>query len=157
MADNSIEEELASLPFFEGMKPEFLRFLAEHARRRELNENDVLFSYDAPAKTFYVLSSGRVSIEVAAIEGPPLEMQELNPGAVLGWSWLIPPYRWSFQARADAPGEIIEIDGETVRDRCESDPAFGYDILKRFSSLMSERLDFARTKMMEEWSPPGFA
>jgi hypothetical protein len=29
--------------------------------------------------------------------------------------------------------------------------------MKRFSALMSERLGFARRKMMQEWQPPGFA
>jgi CRP/FNR family cyclic AMP-dependent transcriptional regulator len=30
-------------------------------------------------------------------------------------------------------------------------------VLKRFAALMSERLSFARRKMMEAWNPPGFA
>ncbi len=98
-----------------------------------------------------------MSIEIAAIEGPPLELQRLEPGAVLGWSWLIPPYRWSFQARAEEPGKALEFDGEAVLERCESNPAFGYQVLKRFSSLMSQRLEYARRKMMDEWDPPGFA
>jgi CRP/FNR family transcriptional regulator, cyclic AMP receptor protein len=48
-------------------------------------------------------------------------------------------------------------DGEGVLAKCEEDPRFGYELLKRFSALMSERLRHARLKMMEEWQPPGMA
>lgn len=157
MADTTIEQHIAEQQFLAGMKPEYTRFLAGNARRRNLDRDEVLFRYDAEAAHFHLVTQGRIAIEVAAIEGPPLELQELRPGSILGWSWLIPPYRWHFQARAKEAGEIIEFDGKAVRSRCESDPEFGYEILKRFSALMSERLSSAREQMMEEWSPPGFA
>lgn len=157
MADTAIRDHVADQKFLAGMKSEFIQFLADHARRRDLQRDEVLFRYDAEAQHFQLVVSGRIAIEVAAIEGPPLELQELGAGAILGWSWLIPPYRWHFQARAKEATEIIEFDGQAVRARCESDPEFGYEILKRFSALMSERLSSAREQMMEAWSPPGFA
>lgn len=157
MADKTIEQHIDAQEFLGDLKPEFRKYLVEHARFRSLDANEVLFRYDTEADRFHLVTEGRVSIEVAAIEGPPLELQELGPGAILGWSWLIPPYRWSFQARAEEAGEVIEFDGRAVRDRCEENPEFGYEILKRFSALMSERLSSAREQMMDEWSPPGFA
>jgi hypothetical protein len=52
---------------------------------------------------------------------------------------------------------VIEFDGSAILERCEKDPAFGYELFKRFAALMSERLDAARQKMMDQWDPPGFA
>lgn len=157
MNEGSIEKFLSRHEFFQGLEEDDIRFLAGAAQVKALDKDEVLFRFDAPADRFYLLREGRVSIEIAAIEGPPLELQRLEPGALLGWSWLIPPYRWSFQARAEEPGEVIEFDGKAVLERCESNPAFGYQLLKRFSSLMSQRLEYARRKMMDEWNPPGFA
>lgn len=157
MADKTIEQHIDAQEFLADLKPDFKKYLVEHARFRSLDANEVLFRYDTEADRFHLVTEGRVSIEVAAIEGPPLELQELGPGAILGWSWLIPPYRWSFQARAEEAGQVIEFNGRAVRDRCEANPEFGYEILKRFSALMSERLSSAREQMMDEWSPPGFA
>lgn len=154
---DDIETTLAEHEFFAGMKAQDLKFLASCAKHRQLRGNQVLFGYGAPADEFFVLLTGGVTLEVAAIEGPALVLQTLGPGAVLGWSWLIPPYRWSFQARADAETEVLEFNGKVILARCESDPEFGYDVLKRFSSLMSERLSYARSRMMEAWNPPGFA
>jgi CRP-like cAMP-binding protein len=76
---------------------------------------------------------------------------------VLGWSWVIAPHRWAFQARARTAVEAIEFDGEALLAHCEADPKFGYAVLKRFSALMSERLQHARQRMIEEWRPEGFA
>lgn len=157
MSKQSIREDLAGHDFFSDLDAETLDFLASHASERELSEDEVVHRYDSPAEDFFLVREGRITVEVAAIEGPPLELQNLGEGAILGWSWLIPPYRWSFQARAETPGKVLQFDGKAIRERCESDPAFGYEILKRFSRLMSERLQFAREKMMEEWNPPGFA
>jgi hypothetical protein len=53
--------------------------------------------------------------------------------------------------------DLLEFDGSAILARCEEDPNFGYGLFKRFAALMSERLDAARQKMMDEWNPPGFA
>jgi CRP-like cAMP-binding protein len=143
--------------FFSGLPADAVEFLATHATTRRLQKDEVLFPYGENAARFYLVLSGHVSVEVAAIAGPALELQDLGPGAMVGWSWLISPHRWSFQARAKTPADVLEFDGKAVLARCEENPRFGYELLKRFSALMSERLSFARQKMMEAWSPSGFA
>ncbi len=92
-------------------------------------------------------------IQVPSIFGPPLTVQTLGDGELLGWSWLIPPYKWHFEARADSDLQVIEFDGARLRQRCEEDPALGYQLLKRFSALMSDRVQAARMKMMEVCDP----
>ena len=60
-------------------------------------------------------------------------------------------------ARAMQDSEVLEFDGSAILKRCEEDPKFGYELFKRFAALMSERLDAARQKLMDQWDPPGFA
>ena len=157
MTDTALAQHVGSCDLFAGLAPEFVAFLAVHAKARRLAENHVLFRYGDRANRFYLITSGRISVEVAAIEGPSLQLQKLGAGAMLGWSWLIPPHRWNFQARAETPTDVIEFDGDAVLDECESNPRFGYQLLKRFATLMSERLQHARQRMVEEWRPEGFA
>jgi CRP/FNR family cyclic AMP-dependent transcriptional regulator len=157
MVEPSLRTAVAESELFRGLAPGFVDFLNAKAQMRRLGKNELLFRFGDKATHFYLILSGRITVEVAAIEGPTLELQELGSGATVGWSWLIPPHRWTFQARALEPTEVIEFDGAAVLARCEADPAFGYALLKRFSTLMSERLQSARQRMMEEWSPAGFA
>ena len=157
MATPAIDKAIAESQLFAGLATDVTGFLSRHARSRQLANGEVLFHYGDRADHFYLIMSGRIAVEVAAITGPTLELLELEPGSVVGWSWLIAPHRWTFQARAIMPTELIEFDGTAILKRCEEEPRFGYELLKRFSTLMSERLQSARQKMMEEWSPPGFA
>ena len=60
-------------------------------------------------------------------------------------------------ARAVEDTDVLEFDGNALLKRCEEDPKFGYELFKRFTALMSERLEAARQKMMDQWNPPGFA
>jgi CRP/FNR family transcriptional regulator, cyclic AMP receptor protein len=157
MLDPAMRQQLAANGFFAGLAPEFLDFLAAHAKTRAFKELEVAFHFGERAQSFFLVTSGHLSIEVAAIEGPALELQNLGPGSVLGWSWLIAPHRWAFQARATTPATLIEFDGDAVLAECEANPKFGYEVLKRFSALMSDRLRHARQRMIEEWRPAGFA
>lgn len=157
MTNDSIEARLKANPFFAELKPADLPRLAKRATWQTVPTNGIVFEHGDRASNFFLICEGAIIIEVPAISGPSLEVQKLGPGEVLGWSWLIPPYRWSFQARADVESKLIQINGEAIREECERDPDFGYRVLKRFSTLMSERLEAARLKMMEEWNPPGFA
>ena len=52
---------------------------------------------------------------------------------------------------------MLQFDGAAILARCEQDPKFGYELLKKFAALMSVGLNAARQKMMEEWNPAGFA
>jgi len=147
---------LAEQRFFAGLGADALAFLADCSSERRFAADEVMIRHGDRARNFYLVCMGRIAREVPAIQGPALVMESLGAGAILGWSWLIPPYQWSFQARAEELTETLEFDGARILARCEADPAFGYAVLKRLSTLMSERLMHARRKMIAEWNPPGF-
>jgi CRP-like cAMP-binding protein len=148
---------LSSHAFFKGLDDDFIRFLSESATKIRIKAGESLFKQGTRADKFYLLRSGQVVVQVPALMGPTLDIQTLGEDQILGWSWLIAPYRWSFQARAVEDSELLEFDGTAILAHCEEDPKFGYELFKRFASLMSERLDAARQKMMDQWDPPGFA
>ncbi len=157
MSNQSIEDYLPTHAFFSGLDDSFMKFLSDSATQLRVKKGDVLFQQGERADKFYLLRNGQMSVQVPALMGPTLEIQTLGEDQILGWSWLISPYRWNFQARALDDSDLLEFDGSAILARCEEDPKFGYELLKRFAALMSERLDAARQKMMDEWNPPGFA
>ena len=157
MSNQSIEDYLPTHAFFSELDDNFMKFLTDSATELKIKKGDVLFQQGERADKFYLLRNGQVSVQVPALMGPTLEIQTLGEDQILGWSWLIPPCRWIFQARALEDSDLLEFDGSAILARCEEDPKFGYELLKRFAALMSERLDAARQKTMDEWNPPGFA
>ena len=157
MSKQLIEEYLSAHTFFSGLDHSYRRFLSDSTTELRIKKGDPLFKQGDPADKFYILRSGQVSVYVPAVMGPMLETQTLGEDQILGWSWLIPPYRWHFQARAVEDSDLLEFDGSAILARCEEDPKFGYELFKCFAGLMSDRLGAARQKMMDQWNPPGFA
>ena len=153
----STADYLAAHDFFSALNEDYIKLLSEFVTERQVAKGEVLFQQGKIADKFYLVRKGQVSVQVPALVGPPLELQILGDNQILGWSWLIPPYRWNFLARATEDTELLEFDGRAILARCEKDPKFGYELLKRFTALMSERLNVARQKMMDQWNPPGFA
>ncbi len=157
MADPDFRQIIAESEFFGGLDDEAIDFLARHVQKGHLDAGKVLFHQGDRAEHFFLLLDGHLSLGIPALEGPPLELQDIGPGQIAGWSWLLPPNLWNFQARAATAIDFLEFDGVAILAHCEAEPRFGYELLKRFSALMSERLQFARQKMMQEWKPLGFA
>ena len=157
MSNQSTTEYLSAHEFFSEFSDDVLKFLCECSSTREIKKGQILFRQGENADKFYVVRNGRISIQMPAIMGPTLEIQTLGKDQVLGWSWLISPYKWNFQTRAEEDSELLKFDGTAILARCEQEPKFGYELLKKFAGLMSVRLNAARQKMMDEWNPAGFA
>lgn len=157
MNNESIIEYLSTHEFFSALSADIVKLLCEYANIREIKKGQILFQQGEYANKFYIVRNGRISVQIPALMGPTLEVQALCKNQVLGWSWLISPYQWHFQAKAEEDSTLLEFDGAALLVRCEQEPKFGYELLKRFAALMSERLDASRQKLMDEWNPAGFA
>jgi CRP/FNR family transcriptional regulator, cyclic AMP receptor protein len=76
-------------------------------------------------------------------------IQTVGSGDVLGWSWLIPPYRWRFDARTVERTRAIALNGQCLRTKCDDSPRLGYELLKRVTSVFAERLLATRLQLLD--------
>ena len=157
MSKNTIRKYLADSTFLAGFSTEHLDYLADHAKERTVAAGEVLFKLGEVANSFYFVKSGSIAVEIPAIYGPALRVATITDDMILGWSWMIDPYDWDFQAKAYEDSTLIEFDGKAILAHCGEDAGFGYEVYRRFAHLMSERLLAARQTMMEQWNPSGFA
>ena len=75
-----------------------------------------------PADTFYLVRHGtRRARDRSSRRAAPSTIETLDAGEVVGWSWLFPPYRWHFDARALDAVRAIAFDGACLRGKCEDD------------------------------------
>jgi len=115
----------------------------------EFKAGELIFKEGDPANRFYIIQSGEVQLESERGDGPPVAIQTIGAGDVLGWSWLFPPYYWHFDARALTDTKAIFFYGTWLRDSCERDHDFGYAMLRRMSAIVVERLQAARRRIIE--------
>lgn len=147
-AVQTIEQYLPSHPFFEGLGPDELALMAGCAANVHHRPGEYLFHEGDPADTFYVVRRGRIAIETRLPTGSVV-LDAAQDGDVVGWSWLIPPYRWTFDARATDETSAIAFDGACLRGKCLDDPALGYALLQRVVGVMSARLQSARVRLLD--------
>ena len=76
-------------------------------------------------------------------------IQAIGRGDMLGVSWFIPPFQWQFGAVTGQPTELFEFDAAAVRERCESDPDFGYEFTRRMIVVVARRLQATRIQLLE--------
>jgi len=81
-------------------------------------------------------------------------IETLGDGDILGWSWLFSPYQWHFDARAKQLSRAVAIDGKTLREQCEEDHDLGFELMKRFASIVVERLQAAQVQLMDLYGSP---
>jgi CRP/FNR family cyclic AMP-dependent transcriptional regulator len=149
MAMETLERVLAEHPFFEGLERRYLALLAEYASRVRFNAGEVIFREGEEANLFYLIRHGKVAVETFSPNRGPIIIQTLGEGELLGWSWLIEPYRWRFNARAVELTRAIVLDGKCLRGRCEEDPEFGYELMKRIAHLIERRLQATRLQLLD--------
>ena len=157
MKQNEVADYLRTHTIFSDLDPAHIEILAQHAEEKTFEARHLLFRQMDPAEHFYILMDGSIKVQVPSIMGPALVVQVLGTDEVLGWSWLIPPYKWTFEALAESDSRVLVFDGKALLQLCENDNKFGYALMKRFTGLMSERLHSARIKMMDSWAPAGWA
>ncbi|MCW8934228.1 MAG: cyclic nucleotide-binding domain-containing protein [Gammaproteobacteria bacterium] len=157
MTQDEIANYLRSHSAFSNLDPAHIEILVQHAQERSYAVGDMLFRQMDLAEHFFILMEGSIKVQVPAIMGPALVVQTLEANDILGWSWLIPPYKWAFEATAELDSRVLVFDGKALLQHCETDYNFGYALMKMFAGLMSERLHAARIKMMDSWSPAGWA
>jgi CRP-like cAMP-binding protein len=145
---------VAAQPFFKGMNERQLRLLAESALEMKFEAGQKIFETGSPANRFYLILEGEVVLESELAEhGVMLPIQTLGSGDNLGWSWLFPPYVVHLSARALTPTRVIFFYGTRLREQCEFDHEFGYELMKRVAVVATECLRATQQRLLESADP----
>ena len=155
MHPENLAESLKKHPFIHDLDDRLVQIIQSCAKNVSFSEGEYLFHEGESATTFYLIRTGRVAIEVHAGERGPVRIQTTGPGEVLGWSWLIHPYRWHFDACATDDVRAFALDGKCLRTKCESDHDLGYEILKRLALVLENRLQATRLQLLDVYGSAG--
>ena len=144
-----LETILADVPLLEGLDAERLALLAGCAGNVHFDAGENLFRQGDAADAFYIVRHGSVSLETFVPGRGPILIETIEAGEMIGWSWLFAPYRWHFDARALTVVRATGFDGACLRQKCEDDPALGYDLMSRFAQVLIERLQWTRLRLLD--------
>ncbi|HUH80128.1 MAG TPA: cyclic nucleotide-binding domain-containing protein [Solirubrobacteraceae bacterium] len=149
MAIRTLEELISAASVFTGLSSAQLELIAGCGANEHFAAGERLFREGGPAERFFLIREGAVALEVDAPGRGPLVIETLHGGEVVGWSWLFEPYRWEFDARAVVPTAVVCFDGACLRGKCEEDHELGYQLMRRFASLLIDRLQATRLQLLD--------
>lgn len=141
-------------PFFAGLDASTLALIEGCASNLVVPAGEFVYREGEPADHFYLIRFGRVALEVFVPGRPPIVVDTLQAGDLLGWSWLVPPYRHHFDARAIELARLLRLDAACLRGKMEQDPALGYTLHKRFAPVVAARLAAARRQLIDLYGHP---
>jgi len=149
MAIEGLERILAGHPLFRNMEPEFHDLLAGCAKNARFPADSYLFHEGDDADWLYLVRDGRVALEISAPGHGRMVFQTIASGGVLGLSWLVPPYRWRFDAHVKEDLRVIEFDANCLRTKCDANPALGYAVMKQILPALVDRLHDTRVQLLD--------
>ncbi len=144
---NTLEPILKEHPFFKDLKSEYLDVIVGCASNVRFKAEEVILREGEPADKFYLIRHGKVAIYIAKPRS--ITIQTIREDDILGWSWLIPPHRYRFSARAVEDTRAIALDGKCLRGKCDENHEMGYELLKRLVSIFTQRLEATRLQLLD--------
>lgn len=154
MEIHNLEPILREHPFFQGLPSKHIELLVGCASNVRFDAGEFICHTGEDANHFFIIRSGKAMVEVNLPQRGPVTIQSLEDGDVHGSSWLFPPYKWDFDTRAVQLTRAIALDGKCLRLKCEEDHDLGFELMKRFSAIMTERLQATRLQLLDLYGSP---
>jgi CRP/FNR family cyclic AMP-dependent transcriptional regulator len=145
----TLEPILADHPFLKGLRHEHVQLLVGCASNVKFADGDFIFREGEEANHFYILREGKVAIEIPAGHRHGIVIETIGAGEVLGWSWVVAPYRWRFDARVTEATRAVALDAKCLRGKCQQDHELGFELLNRVLQVIEQRLHSTRMQLLD--------
>jgi CRP-like cAMP-binding protein len=149
MAPLTVFDQITMHAFVGDLPSNWLYRLAAHGRTVLRHPGDRLFDEGGPARHFWLVRSGTVALDFVVPGRGQIVLERVGADSVVGWSWLIPPYRWTLGAVVAQPMRAVEFDAGGVRALIAEDPDLGRELTTRLLAVVAGRLQAARSRLAE--------
>ncbi len=113
-----------------------------------------LFRLGDPADRLFLVERGRIKLTLPmSVRGREEDVfvEERAPGQAVGWSALIPPYRFTLTATAALyDAQVIALPREALLKYFVANPAAGYKIALNLAVVVGHRLQLFQTMWLRE-------
>jgi CRP-like cAMP-binding protein len=136
-----------------GLSPEDAAAVLGLGSRVRLAPGAVLFPLGEAADSLYLIIHGRVSLTLPMHVGGREEdvlVEERGPGETIGWSAMVPPYRFTLEARAPLDTEVLAFSRAALLEYLAARPAVGQIVMRNLASVIGQRLQVFQAMWLRE-------
>ncbi len=109
---------------------------------------DIIYREHDESTQLFIVNSGQVDIQYMMPNGKRETVDTCVKGDYLVWSALIKPHQTNSIGICRARAELLAFDGVKLRELCEKDTAFGYQMMSLISRVIRRRLQAARKEIV---------
>lgn len=143
------------------MQPELLEGLSQGEVNRalalgariSLASGEELFGLGSPADNLFLIERGRIRLTLPMqVRGhqEDIMVEERGPGQTVGWSALIPPYRFTLKATAPLESEVIAIPRQALQGYFADNPTTAYTVALNLAAVIGHRLQLFQAMWLRE-------
>ena len=118
-----------------------------------LASGETLFHLGDTADAVYLVERGRIAltlpVRVAGREEDVL-VEERSPGQMVGWSGLIPPHRFTLNAKAPLETELLALPRLALVEHFATRPAVAYQVTRNVAIVVGQRLQVLQAMWLRE-------
>jgi CRP/FNR family transcriptional regulator, cyclic AMP receptor protein len=144
---------VAQHPFAKGLSDDYVKFLTGCAANVKFQKGEYLFREAGPAERVYLIREGEASVQVYSPATGSTTIATLGAGDVAGWSWAVAPFVSHFDVKAESLVRAISLDAGCLRNKSQTDPAFGYEMLARMMTVLERRLQATQLQLLDIYGP----
>lgn len=149
----SMIDTLKSSELFENLETRLIEKVAPLCRGMGYKEGDIIFKEGAEAAEMYILTGGRVALEMDVRPVPdrpaiPTAVEVVSKGEAFGWSALVEPRVYTLSARCMAPCTVLAINGDLLRKVIAEDAGLCFAVMSRIARLIALRLAYTRLRLV---------
>jgi CRP-like cAMP-binding protein len=136
-----------------GLSPAEVGEILELGTRLVVPSGTLLFRLGDPADRLFLTERGRIRLTLPMhLRGKEEDVlvEERSPGQTVGWSGLIPPYRFTLSAAASLDAEVIALPQKALGEYMAAHPAVGYRIALNLAVVIGHRLQLFQTMWLRE-------
>ncbi len=140
---------LKNLRFSESLPPHVLEAIAGAATLCDFPAGTVLFREGAQNDKLMIVATGRVALDVRVPGRGDVRILSLGPGDMVAWSALFGGGRMTTSAVTLQDTQLVAIPAAEVMSLCESDPSFGYNLMRQVALALANRLVATRLQLLD--------
>jgi len=136
-----------------GLSPAEIEQILDLGTRLIVPSGTLLFRLGDPADRLFLTERGRIRLTLPMhLRGKEEDVlaEERSPGQTVGWSALVPPYRFTLSAAASLDTEVIALPQKALREYMAAQPAVGCKIALNLAVVIGHRLQLFQTMWLRE-------
>jgi CRP/FNR family cyclic AMP-dependent transcriptional regulator len=136
-------DKLRNVDILQGLTDWELKIVSQFFQEEILEEGIPLFQEGEKADRLFILEEGAVSLTFKEEE----QYSVSDSGRIIGWSFLVPPNRYTASAVTTAPSKLLMIKSPDFHYLIHKEPRMGVKVMENLAQVVASRLSQIRGRI----------